>query len=121
MITYTIGYGGRKPQEFVSLLKDRNIRAVVDVRLRPDRSSMGIYVKAKDPKKGIQNLLDGADIEYFSFVELGNVFLGMDDWPQRYRRLMEQAGDLLIQRLQQVPTPFSTPLCLMSDGGEAPR
>ncbi len=109
MVIYTIGYGGRKPQEFVSLLKSRNIRAVVDVRLRPDRSSMGIYVKAKDPKKGIQSLLGGAGIQYFSFLELGNVFLDADDWPQRYRSLMDKAGDLMTERLQRVPTPF----CLM--------
>ena len=109
MKIYTIGYGGRKPQEFLSLLKDKGIRAVVDVRLRPDRSSMGIYVKAKDPKKGIQNLLDSAGIQYFSFLELGNIFRDMDNWPQRYRSLMDEAGDLLTERLRRVPTPF----CLM--------
>ena len=109
MKVYTIGYGGRKPQELLSLLKGKGIRAVVDVRLRPDRSSMGIYVKAKDPKKGIQNLLDGAGIQYFSFLELGNVFLDADDWPQRYRSLVDKAGDLLTERLRGVPTPF----CLM--------
>lgn len=109
MVIYTIGYGGRKPQEFLSLLIGKDIRAVVDVRLRPDRSRMGIYVKAKDPKKGIQNLLDGAGIQYFSFIELGNIFRDMDDWSQRYRCLMDQAGDLLTEQLRRVPTPF----CLM--------
>ena len=109
MKIYSIGYGGRKPQEFVSLLKGKSIRSVVDVRLRPDRSSMGIYVKAKDPRKGIQNLLDGAGIQYFSFIELGNIFRDTDDWQQRYQQLMEQAGDILTERLRQVPTPF----CLM--------
>lgn len=109
VIIYTIGYGGRKPPEFSSLLKERGIRAVVDVRLRPDRSSMGVYTKAKDTGKGIEALLASAGIAYFSFVELGNIFRDMDDWPRGYQRLMDQAGDLLTERLEQVPTPF----CLM--------
>jgi len=109
VIIYTIGYGSRKPQEFLSLLRENGIRAIVDVRLRPDRSSMGVYVKAKGAGKGIEALLASAGIEYFSFVELGNIFRDMDDWLQRYQQLMDQAGDLLTERLRQVPTPF----CLM--------
>lgn len=109
MKVFTIGYGGRNPQDFLDLLKKKNTRAVVDVRLRPDRSSMGAYVKAKDPDKGIAHLLEEANIRYFSLVELGNIFLDCDDWKQRYQKLLEQAGDLLIDRLRQVPGPF----CLM--------
>ena len=106
---YTIGYGGRKSQEFLDLLKERSIKVVVDVRLRPDRSSMGIYVKAKDAAKGIEALLASAGIAYYSLIELGNVFRDLEDWQQRYRQLMDQAGDLLTERLLEVPLPF----CLM--------
>jgi uncharacterized protein (DUF488 family) len=109
MKVYTIGYGGRKPQDFLDLLKANRIKAVIDVRLRPDRSSMGTYVKAKDPDKGIQGLLSRADILYFSYVELGNVFLDLDDWEARFSTLLDKAGDLLTERLFKVPVPF----CLM--------
>jgi len=109
MKVYTIGYGGRKPQEFLGLLTEKGIRAVVDVRLRPDRSSMGVYVKAKDADKGIEALLAGSGIAYYSFIELGNVFRDLDDWQQRYQQLMDQAGDLLMGRLLEVAEPF----CLM--------
>ena len=106
---FTIGYGGRSPQDFLDLLKEQHVRAVVDVRLRPDRASMGAYVKAKSPDKGIVHLLENASIQYFSFVELGNIFLDRDDWKERYQKLLERAGDFLIDRLRQVPGPF----CLM--------
>jgi hypothetical protein len=70
---------------------------------------MGTYVKAKTPDKGIQGLLAGAHIAYVSIVELGNVFIDCADWRERYGRLWEQAGDILAERLWQIPTPF----CLM--------
>jgi uncharacterized protein (DUF488 family) len=117
MKLYTIGYGGRRPDEFLQLLQDNGIRAMVDVRLRPDRSSMGTYAKAKDPGKGIEGLLSRADIQYFSFVELGNLFLDFEDWQARYRLLMEKAGDLLTERVRQVPQPF----CLMCAEKSADR
>jgi uncharacterized protein (DUF488 family) len=109
MKVYTIGYGGRKPQEFLALLQQHGITVLVDVRLRPDRASMGVYGKAASADKGIQRLLAAGNITYVSAVELGNVFMRHDNWRERYQRLLERAGDLLTASLQDIATPF----CLM--------
>jgi len=103
---YTIGYGGRQPHDFLALLQQHGINTVVDVRLRPDRASLGIYTQAKSPEKGIQGLLHRAEIEYVSFVELGNLFMEDPQWRERYRRLIAQAGDILVERLSGVTGPF---------------
>jgi uncharacterized protein (DUF488 family) len=106
---YTIGYGGRAPAEFAGLLVQHGIRAIADVRIRPDRASMGAFVKASSAAKGIERLLEERGIAYRSFVELGNVFRDLDDWRAPYHALIERAGDLLVARLAELPEPF----CLM--------
>ena len=103
----TIGYGGRRPAEFVALLKERDVATVVDVRLRPDRASFGAYSLSASPDKGIVALLAGGGIGYRSLVELGNVFMGLDDWRERYVRLLDQAEDVLLERLLAVPPVFA--------------
>lgn len=106
---YTIGYGGRRPEDLLALLKSKGIRTVVDVRLHPYRASMGVYTKASSADKGIEKLLAGSGIKYRWLAELGNLFFHFEDWRSPYRLLLERAGDLLTQRLMQIREPF----CLM--------
>lgn len=109
MTLFTIGYGGRSREGFLELLHHHGVRTVVDVRLRPDRATMGIWVKAKTPDLGIEKMLADGGISYRSLIELGNVFLGLDDWPTRYQQLLDQSGHLLVSRLADIPGP----ICLM--------
>ena len=106
---YTIGYGGRKPAELLSLLQEKGIKTVVDVRLRPDHARTGAYVKTRSPDKGIHKTLADGGIDYVSLIELGNLFMDFEDWRDRYRRLIDLAGELLTEPLREVGTPF----CLM--------
>lgn len=109
MKVFTIGYGGRGKEDFLSLLKANDVRTVVDIRLRPDRASMGIWVKAKTADKGIESWLAEAGIGYRSLVELGNLFLDDPDWQPRYQQLLESSGELLTRRLADIPGP----ICLL--------
>jgi uncharacterized protein (DUF488 family) len=106
MQVYTIGYGGRHPKDLLEILQHRGIERIIDVRLRPDRASMGVYAKARSADKGIQRLLAERGMAYTSMTELGNIFFGCDDWCERYQRLLESAADILFERLYAMPTPF---------------
>lgn len=106
MTFFTIGYGGRPPAEFVRLLTDAGVRTVADVRLRPDRSSMGSYKYTGKPATGIEKLLADAGVGYASLPELGNLFLGFDDSLARYTAFFERSADLLIPRLLELPGQF---------------
>jgi hypothetical protein len=57
---------------------------VADVRLRPDRASLGYYKLTANPDTGIEKLLAEAGIGYASLPELGNLFLGFADSLDRY-------------------------------------
>ena len=106
---FTIGYGGRPPGQFLDILAAAEVRTLVDVRLRPDRASLGYYTRAKDPVKGIEALLATKGIAYLSLVELGNLFVDQPEWGPLYAELIENSGDLLTRRLLEVEPP----LCLM--------
>ncbi len=102
---FTIGYGGRSKELFLELLMSHGIKTLVDIRLRPDRASMGIWVKAKTSDKGIEHWLSQSGIGYRSIIELGNMFLDFADWVPQYERLMNLAGDLLVERVLSIPAP----------------
>jgi uncharacterized protein (DUF488 family) len=120
LLLFTVGYGGRKPEELTALLCSRGVKTVVDTRLRPDRAAMGVYVKAKSADKGIEKLLREAGVGYASLVELGNLFVDLDDWEPRYRRLLAAAGDLLVERLLALATPICL-LCCEKDPAQCHR
>ena len=102
-------FGLRPPAEFVRLLTEAGVRTVADVRLRPDRSSMGSYRYTGRPATGIEKLLADAGVGYTSLPELGNLFLGFDDSLARYAEFFERSADLLVGRLLGLPGP----VCLL--------
>jgi uncharacterized protein (DUF488 family) len=120
MTLFTIGYGGRKPSDFVDCLLAAGVRTVVDVRLRPNNAAMGAYVKAKSAETGIEHLLARAGIGYRSLIELGNVFFDCPDWQLKYAELLERAGDLLVGRLAGLPQPMCL-LCAEKNPAECHR
>jgi len=103
---FTVGYGGRNKEDFLALMRAHGIRTIIDVRLRSDRASMGIWAKAKTSDKGIEKWLSEAGIGYRSLIELGNIFLEFEDWRDRYRMLLELSGGLLAARLAGIPGPW---------------
>jgi len=117
---FTIGYGGRHPEDFLALLRAHKVARIVDVRIRPERASMGAYVKARQPERGIQGLLGGAGITYSHFLELGNLFLGHEDWQLRYRAVLDAAAPLLLARLRQIDQPYCL-LCAEKDPANCHR
>jgi hypothetical protein len=65
---FTIGYGGWSKEEFLFLLKSNIINTLVYIRLRPDKSGIGFYAKAKTADKGIEGWLSEAGIKYKSLT-----------------------------------------------------
>ena len=105
---YTIGYGGRKSDDFLGLLASRGIKTIVDVRRRP-RGYRGCYTRAKDPGKGIAGMLAKVGIKYVWLEELGNPFQGQGEWVEAYQGHLDQLGG----RLGEVLGDVSGPFCLM--------
>ncbi len=108
-IVYTIGYGGHTAEQFVDLLREHDVRIVVDVRQYPERASMGIFMRAKTPEKGVQGLLARAGIGYIAMTELGNPFRYERDWRSLYERFLNEEEERLLSPLKDLPAP----LCLL--------
>jgi hypothetical protein len=69
---HTLGCGGRQPRDFVAMLRGAGVRTVGDVRLRPDRASMGSHARAKRADQGIAALLAGGGTRHRALPEPGN-------------------------------------------------
>ncbi len=130
---FTVGYGGRVPDNLVALLKAHGIATIADVRLHPQKAMMGAYVKAKTPDKGIGRRLAngyslspgqpvvrrvhirrvtrvlGGGIRYEWLGELGNPFMQDEDWADRYRELIATSGEERTARLLELKGP----VCLL--------
>jgi uncharacterized protein (DUF488 family) len=115
----TAGYGGWHPEEFARFLVAHRVETVVDVRLRPDRASMGSFGRARTPERGIERLLTTHGVAYRSLIELGNVFVECDDLRTRYRELLARSGDLLVARLDGIAEPCL--LCAERDVADCHR
>ena len=111
------GSNGIIADEFIALLKKHNVEIIVDVRLKPERAFMGVYVKSKDPHKGIQGLLEKASIQYIWIAELGNMFRDIDDWHEKYRRHLDEKGDLVCLKLYELMMPFCLMCCEKNASG----
>jgi uncharacterized protein (DUF488 family) len=97
---HTIGYGGRHPQDFVTLLTQANIGLVCDVRAEPCRAYRGIYTF--NPEKGsgpLPRLLAQVGIAYDWFPELGNPDR-QDPEIRAFQQLMIQEAESRLQRLR---------------------
>ena len=97
---YTIGYGGRHPQHFITLLTQANIALVCDVRAEPRRAYRGMYTFNPEKRSGpLPRLLAQAGIAYEWFPELGNPDR-QDPEIRAFQQLMSQEAESRLQRLR---------------------
>ena len=102
---FTIGYGGRSPQELLDCLVRNGVQAVVDVRISP-RGHMGAFTRARSEDKGIQGLLGRGGIGYYWWEALGNPYRSAEDWRARYQSYLDQEWGALHGLLDVVPQPY---------------
>jgi uncharacterized protein (DUF488 family) len=110
MTIFTIGYGGKGREQFLDPLKESGVVVVADVRAHPNRASMGIYVRAKTPDKGIEKTLGDVGIAYEWFEELGNPD-PKDPGMQAFRDLLAREAGGRVERLVALASQSTT--CLL--------
>ena len=119
---YTIGYGGRHPQHFVTLLTQANIALVCDVRADPRRAYRGMYTFNPEKESGpLPRLLAQAGIAYEWFPELGNPDR-QDPEIRAFQQLMAQEAESRLQRLRtRVQAVCACLLCAEQDAQHCHR
>jgi len=116
---YTIGYGGRHPKHFVTLLTQHNIALICDVRAEPRRSYRGIYTFSPEKNSGpLPRLLAQEGIKYQWLPELGNPDR-QDPEIRAFQQLMDQEAESRLQRLQTLGQAART--CLLCAEQDAQR
>jgi uncharacterized protein (DUF488 family) len=120
---YTIGYGGRHPQDdFVATLIRHHITLVCDVRAEPRRAYRGIYTF--HPEKGsgpLPRLLAQAGIAYRWFPELGNPDR-QDPHIRAFQQLLATDGPRRLQPLRAcIETTRACLLCAEQDARRCHR
>jgi len=73
-IVYTIGYGGRKPEELVKILKEHGVDLVVDVRRKP-KGYLAVYSYPQ-----IKGWLAKHGIDYLHEARLGNPYETVEEY-----------------------------------------
>lgn len=80
MVVYTIGYAGRKIDNFITLLKDHDVSVLVDVRRFP---------KSKYPEYGREELQEILRRHGIKYVSMGDTLGGFRGGYERYMETKE--------------------------------
>jgi len=103
---YTIGYGNRKPDELIKILKDAGVRFIIDVR----RHDSGARLYQYRPGEPIQKLLNEHGIGYEHWSFYGNYF--RNDWPQQYKRFLHRNREQINISIDDI-FAIGKPTCLL--------
>ena len=89
MKVYSIGYAGRKINDFLKILKENKIQAVIDVRRFPTSK----YDEYK--KENLRKILKNEKIKYFHIKELGGFrkdyeeFMKSDEFKKGFEKILK--------------------------------
>ena len=106
MKIYTIGHSNRSIDEFIQLLKQYEIKCIVDVRRFPT-SKFEEY-----KKENLEAILNRNGIKYFHLANLGGFRGGYEkwmlskEWKETYQKLKEIASNCIVAILCAEKLPF---------------
>lgn len=101
---FTVGHGGRAPADFTKLLTSSGVKTLVDVRLRPDRASMGRVREGEGAGRGDRRAAGECRDRLRVAPGTGQPLPRHDDWPARYERFLngfeERVGGHRVRRAE---------------------
>ena len=118
-ISYTIGYSGRSPDEFVQALKAEGIDRVIDVRALPLSRRRGFS------KTALRTCLEANGIEYIHLKLAGNPFREMKQDIDRclslYAGYLDESPDVVAEVEGAVDGHRAALLCVEHDARQCHR